>query len=114
MFIKGSSVPSYEALSDVRQKTLAYGEKTLLAEFRLAKGAEVPEHSHPHEQTGYLVSGRIDLTLSGETYEVQPGDSWSIPGNLPHKAKAHEESIVIEVFSPVREEYLPGNGTAID
>lgn len=89
-------------------KTLAYGEKTLMAEFRLRKGADLPRHSHPHEQTGYLVSGRIDLTIDKATYAVNPGDSWSIPGNVEHNAVAVEDSVAIEVFSPVREDYLPG------
>lgn len=107
MFKKGSTVNYYEAIPNVHQKTLVYGEKTLLAEFKLEKGVVLPDHSHPHEQTGYLVSGRIDLIVEGQTHEAVPGDSWSIPGNMVHRAIAHEESIVVEVFSPVREDYLP-------
>ena len=84
-----------------------YGENTLMVEFRLAKGADLPAHQHPHEQTGYLVSGRIDLTIDGVVHEVRPGDSWCIPGNAAHAAVAHEDSVALEVFAPVREDYLP-------
>jgi unsaturated pyranuronate lyase len=94
-------------LDKVRRKTLVYGEKTLLTEFRLEKGAALPEHRHPYEQTGYLVSGRIDLTIGDETHRVDPGGSWCIPGNVAHRAVAHEDSVAIEVFSPVREDYIP-------
>ena len=108
MFRKGDTGGYRTALDRVRLKTLVHGEKTLLAEFRLEKGAVLPKHSHPHEQTGYLVSGRIDLTIGGKMNAVLPGDSWCIPGGVEHNAVAHEDSVAIEVFSPVREDYLPG------
>jgi quercetin dioxygenase-like cupin family protein len=94
-------------LDKIQQKTLAYGDKSLMAEFRLEQGADLPRHSHPHEQTGYLVSGQIELTIGDETYRVKPGDSWCITGNVEHKAMALEDSVAIEVFSPVREDYIP-------
>ncbi len=94
-------------LAKIGRKTLVYGKETLMTEFRLEKGAVLPVHSHPHEQTGYLVSGRLDLTIGAETYRVEPGGSWCIPGNMEHSATAGEVSVAIEVFSPVREDYLP-------
>jgi len=84
-----------------------YGEKTLFTEFRLKKESDLPSHSHPHEQTGYLVSGKIRLTVGDETLDAEPGDSWCIPGGVEHGAEILEDSIAIEVFSPVREDYLP-------
>jgi len=107
MFKKNDGSGYKAPLEKITFKTLAYGEKTLLAEFRLEKGAVLPRHSHPHEQTGYLVSGRIRLTIGEETYDVVPGDSWSIPGNVDHNAVAHENSTAVEVFSPVRQDYIP-------
>ena len=91
----------------VRFKTLVHGDKTHMWEFRLEKGSPLPKHSHPNEQTGYLVSGRIDLYIEGDKLEARPGDSWCIPGDLEHSAEALEDTVVIEVFSPVREDYLP-------
>jgi len=108
MFRKNAAAGYKNASDKIRWKTLVHGEKTLLTEFRLEKGAVLPKHSHPHEQTGYLVSGRIDLTIGAETHPAVPGDSWCIPGNTEHHAVAHEDSVAIEVFSPVREDYLPG------
>ncbi len=96
-----------DVLDKIRQKTLVHGEKTLLTEFRLEKGAVLPRHSHPHEQTGYLVSGRLDLTIGKETHRAEPGSSWCIPGDVEHSAIACEETVAIEVFSPVREDYIP-------
>ena len=96
-----------DVLEKIQQKTLVYGDKTLMAEFRLEQGADLPRHSHPHEQTGYLISGHIALTIGDETHQVKPGDSWCIAEDVEHKATALEDSVAIEVFSPVREDYIP-------
>jgi len=111
MFYKSNSGGYKQILEGIMLKTLVYGEKTLLAEFRLQKGANLPKHSHPHEQTGYLISGRIQLSIGDETFEVEPGDCWSIPGNVEHAAEIIEDAIAVEVFSPVRKDYLPDNLT---
>lgn len=75
-------------------------------EFRIVKGSGLPIHSHPHEQTGYLISGKIELTMDGKAYDVAPGDSWCIPGDVEHSASVLEDALVVEVFSPVREDYI--------
>jgi quercetin dioxygenase-like cupin family protein len=95
-----------EILPGIWIKTQVYGEKSLLSEFHMKKGSRLPDHSHPHEQTGYLVSGKMRLTVEGETLEAAPGDSWCVPGNARHHAEMLEDTVAIEVFSPVREEYL--------
>jgi quercetin dioxygenase-like cupin family protein len=96
-----------QALEGVSYKTLVHGERTLLAEFHLDKGAVVPTHSHPHEQTGYVVSGRMEFTIGDEHFDAVAGTSWCIPSDVPHGVTVLEDTVVIEVFSPVREEYLP-------
>jgi len=95
------------AAAGIRRKTLIYGDNTLMAEFLLDKGAVLPMHSHPEEQTGYLVSGHMRLTIGGDTYGIRPGDSWLVPGNVTHGAQIPEDSVALEVFSPVRKDYLP-------
>lgn len=107
MFEKHTGGGYKKALDGIEQKTLAYGDKTLMVEFRLQQGAALPLHSHPHEQTGYLVAGNIRLTIGADVHEVLPGDSWCIPGDALHCAEIIKDSVAIEVFSPVREDYLP-------
>jgi quercetin dioxygenase-like cupin family protein len=109
MFYKKDSDGYKQVLPGIKLKTLVYGEKTLFTEFRMERGSLLPDHSHPHEQTGYMVSGKMKLTVAGETFEVEPGDSWCVPGNVKHHAEILADSVVIEVFSPVREDYLPQN-----
>jgi quercetin dioxygenase-like cupin family protein len=54
------------------------------------------------------VSGHLKLTIGDEEYDVLPGDSWSIPGEVEHDAEVLEDSVAVEVFSPLRNDYLPG------
>jgi len=89
-------------------KTLVFGEKTLFTEFRMEAGSILPKHSHPHEQTGCLIEGRMRLTIGDHAFEAEKGDSWCIPGTVEHGAEILEYSVAVEVFSPVREDYLPG------
>ena len=107
MFQQHSEEGYRPVLEGIELKTLAHGERTLLAEFRLAAGAVLPMHRHPHEQTGYLVSGRLRLTVGGETFEAGPGDAWCVPSEVEHGGEALVDTVAVEVFSPVREDYLP-------
>ncbi len=107
MFNKHSDSGYQPALEGIERKTLAHGERTIMTEFRLRKGSVLPRHCHPHEQTGYLVQGRLCLSIGTEAMQLQPGDSWCIPGGVEHGAEILEDSVAIEVFSPVREDYLP-------
>jgi quercetin dioxygenase-like cupin family protein len=107
MFTSASTSGFKDAVPGIRFKTLAHGAKTLFSEFHLSKGAVLPRHSHPHEQTGYLISGAIRLTIGSDSFDAKPGDCWCIGSNIEHHAVILEDSIAIEVFSPVREEYLP-------
>ena len=90
----------------IRFKTVAAGERSHLTEFHLTKGTVIPEHAHPQEQTGYLVSGRLTFRIGAETFETRPGDGWNIGGGVGHGVDVLEDSVVIEVFSPPREDYL--------
>lgn len=94
-------------LDKIKRKTLVHGEKTLMVEFNLEQGGEIPLHSHPHEQTGYLVSGKVELLIMDQVYMVNPGDSWCILGGQEHGLRTLEDAVVIEVFAPIREDYLP-------
>ena len=107
MFTKHSSEGFIKALPGVNRKTLVYGQKTLMTEFFLEKGNSIPAHSHPHEQTGYLVKGKLHFTIGSQIIDAKSGDSWCIPSDESHGAEVLEDSTVIEVFSPVREDYLP-------
>lgn len=107
MFYKKNTDGYQFPLDGVAQKTLVYGEKTLMTEFLLEPGSDLPIHHHPHEQTGYLVKGRLKMIINEEEFIAEPGDSWCIGSDINHGAEALEKSVAVEIFSPVREEYLP-------
>ena len=91
----------------IRMKNLAHGQHTMMMQFLLDEGSHIPRHSHPQEQTGYLVAGSLRFTIGEKTYTLSAGDSWCVPGGTPHKVDVLSDSVVIEVFSPLRTDYLP-------
>ena len=105
MFRKWSEGVPVEAAPGAFRRTLAFGEKTLLVEWRISKDATVPLHEHPHEQTGYLAEGEMDMTIGGETRRMLPGDGYTAPGGIPHGMVAIADCRIVDVFAPVREEY---------
>lgn len=107
MFTPQESRQKRRMMYGIDMTPLAWGQNTILVRFDLEKGSAIPPHDHPHEQTGYLVSGRLRLTIADQTFDAVSGDSWSIPGAMRHGAEAMEDCVAVEVFSPLREEYLP-------
>jgi len=107
MFNKPDSTGYKQVTEGVQLKVLVHGDNMLMAEFKLTAGSGVPEHEHPHEQAGYVVSGRMRMNVEGEQpFETGFGGAWSIPGDIPHSAEVLEDAVVIEVFHPVREDFL--------
>lgn len=101
------------SITSVPPKTLApgitghyvHGEKTTLGLVTLAAGSTVPPHHHPQEQITYILEGRLQMTIGGEEFLLQPGTYHLIPSNVVHSAVALTDCILIDVFSPVREDY---------
>lgn len=82
-----------------------HGENVTLTNWSVEAGAEFPEHSHPHEQISIVTEGEFELTLDGETDVLHPGQIAVIPPHIPHSGVARTECEIIDVFSPVREDY---------
>lgn len=106
MYTKKDDTGYKTPLEGVHFKTLVHGKNTSMHEFHLDKGAQIPLHKHPHEQTGYLVSGKMNFTIGDETFLAEAGTSWNIAGDIEHSVDVIDDCVVIEVFSPVREDYL--------
>ena len=85
---------------------IASGEKVMFSLVTLEPGAVVPEHAHPHEQMGMMVSGTMELTVAGETRTLSGNAIYLIPGGVSHKAVGGPEgAVVLDAFSPPRDEY---------
>lgn len=86
--------------------SMAVGEKSMVCKMNYMVGNFATEHTHPHEQSGYVISGKYQMTIDDKEYQLNPGDSYAIPGNIPHSFKVIEAGEVIDVFTPIREDYL--------
>lgn len=89
-------------------RQVAVGSKLLLAAVTVQPGCTVPAHSHPHEQIGYLVSGRATFRTGDSEREMGPGDMYVIPGGEMHgvTVTSHEPGVFVDVFTPIREDYV--------
>lgn len=101
----GTDWPEVEAVPGVHRRVLSCGENMMIVQFRIAKGAEVPLHTHPHEQIGHVVSGRLIMQIGDERRELGPGEGYSVPGGLQHGATGVTDTVVADSFHPVREDY---------
>jgi quercetin dioxygenase-like cupin family protein len=112
-FIDIDSVKPLELIKGCRMRT-PYGEKLMLSYLEMDEGAVVPLHWHPHEQGGMLLKGKMELTIGEEVRVVGAGSMFIIPPNTPHKAVAVDgPAVVLDVFSPVREDYAELHNTYI-
>lgn len=94
-----------EMFPGVVRRTLVSGDRQTLVRIDLAHDAEVPEHTHPHEQAGTVVTGRIHLRVGAEEQDLDEGASYLIPSDVPHFVRALAPTTLVEVFAPVREEF---------
>ncbi len=83
------------------------GERMTMVVFSLKNGAPIPEHSHPHEQMGVVMEGKMKLIIDGKAKVVQPGSAWHIPSEVVHSGECLEENtVVLECFSPPRDDLV--------
>ena len=98
------NIPSKELMPGYHGQMI-HGQQITWAFWTVEEGAEVPEHKHHHEQMMHVVSGKFEFTLNGKTKVFTEGDIVLIPSNHLHGGKALTPCKLMDVFSPVREEY---------
>lgn len=98
-----------ERLNPTIGRRMLNGEAMTLAQITLAAGAVVPEHAHPNEQIATVLSGRLRFVVGGDEREVGRGESVLVPGGVPHRVEALEDSVVLDAFAPRREDWLSGD-----
>jgi quercetin dioxygenase-like cupin family protein len=95
-----------EELNDLIGRKMIVGEKCMLAQIFLAKGAVVPEHHHDAEQITYILEGALQFHIEGKDVVVRQGQVLVIPSNVPHSALALEDTLDVDVFSPLRYDWI--------
>ena len=100
-----------ESVTDVIDRRLVTGERTMLAHVYLKKGSVVPQHSHDNEQFTYILDGALHFFIGADESEeviVRTGEVLHIPSNVLHKAVALEDTLDLDVFTPIRQDWLDG------
>ncbi len=99
------SVP-LEVMSDTISRKIISGDKAMVAQVFLKKGAVVPEHQHESEQITYILDGALKFELEGTEVVVHKGEVLRIPSHVPHRAVALEDTLDLDIFSPIRTDWL--------
>jgi len=98
-----------EQLNPQIGRQMLHTENMTIARIVLAAGAVVPQHQHENEQIATVLEGRLRFVVDGESFEVGPGQSVPLAANVPHQVTALEDSVVLDVFAPVREDWVRGD-----
>ncbi len=98
-----------ESLSPTISRQVVHGEKITIARLVLKKGAVVPEHAHHNEQVSTILAGSLLFHLEGQNINLLAGESLIIPPNVPHSAEALEDCEALDVFTPLRDDWIRGD-----
>jgi len=95
-----------EKITEMISQKIVSGEREMLAQIYLKRGALVPMHSHESEQMTYILQGALKVVVGGEEMTVREGEVLHVPSRIPHQAEALEDTFELDVFSPVRKDWL--------
>ncbi|NMA84806.1 MAG: cupin domain-containing protein [Epulopiscium sp.] len=106
MIIKNQSIELETVGEGVQRKILASGGDMMTVEVHFKKGAIGAVHTHPHEQISYILAGSFEFEMNGKKEVLQVGDTYYVGPNVPHGVVALEDAIILDVFTPQREDFL--------
>jgi unsaturated pyranuronate lyase len=95
-----------EKITEMISQKIVAGEREMLAQIYLKRGALVPMHTHDSEQMTYILQGSLRFHVGGEEIIVREGEVLHIPSGTPHQAEALEDTFELDVFSPIRRDWL--------
>lgn len=105
-FIKGEDLDWEVVGEGLRRKIMGYDDKIMLVKVHFEVGAVGQMHEHYHSQVTYVESGSFNVTIDGKTQTLKGGDSFYIPPHSLHGAICTEAGVLIDVFSPIREDFM--------
>jgi quercetin dioxygenase-like cupin family protein len=103
--VKSQDAQSFTPEPGMTRQVLAHSDELMLVRHYFEQGWSGARHSHPHHQLVYVVRGALRVEVGGEIFDVSAGDSFVVDGGVEHQASALEASEVLDVFTPVREDY---------
>jgi quercetin dioxygenase-like cupin family protein len=105
-FASDSALPWEDAGDGIRRKVLCYDVGVMMVRVSFEAGAVGAEHDHPHVQCSLVESGVFEITIAGTTRRLTAGDSFLVPPNARHGAVAVEAGVLVDVFTPMREDFV--------
>ena len=105
-FILIDEIEWEEVDKGVKRKIMSYDDKIMMVQIHFTKGAVGAAHKHPHSQSSYVDSGKFEVTVGGEKQILKRGDGFYIPSDVTHGVLCLEEGILIDTFSPIREDFI--------
>lgn len=106
VFIENSEIAWEQMDTSVKRKVMAWDDKLMLVKVAFEKGGVGSLHQHPHTQISHVESGLFEVEVSGEKKVLKAGDAFFIPPNAIHGAVCLEAGVLIDVFSPMREDFV--------
>jgi quercetin dioxygenase-like cupin family protein len=104
-YLRWSDLP-LEKVSETLSRKIITGEREMVTQIFMARGCFVPTHSHESEQITYVLKGALKFCLAGKEIVVREGEVLCIPSWLEHSAEALEETVEMDIFSPIRQDWL--------
>ena len=106
-FVEGGSIPEEVVGKGVSRRVLGHDDQLMMIQVRFEKGGVGSLHRHPHRQVSYVAAGKFSATIGGEERVLNAGDSFFVPPDTEHGVVALEAGVLIDVFAPAREDFLP-------
>lgn len=107
VFTKAAGIEWQTVGEGVRRKILSYEPLMMLVYVEFKRGSIGPLHRHPHTQMTYIESGSFEVSVGGKKEILRGGDCFYIPSDAEHGVVALEESTLVDIFTPVREDFIP-------
>lgn len=108
-FFKEQTAPWEKADEGITRQFVGFNTQMMMVKVKFEKGAIGYVHDHFHSQATYVASGRFEITIDGKAEILEVGDGFFVQPNLKHGAKCLEAGVLIDVFAPVREDFLKGS-----
>lgn len=105
-FVRCAEIGWETMVEGMRRQVLGHGTDLMIVRVEADSGAVGPLHQHPHRQATYIISGKFEVTMGDEKTELGVGDCFYVESEVPHAVRALEGGVLLDVFTPVREDFL--------
>lgn len=106
LFIKANELEWESVAPGMKRKFMGYNEEIMMIQVKFDKGGIGARHKHRHSQTTYIVNGKFEVNIANKSKILSAGDGFYIPPNIEHGVVCLEEGILVDVFSPIREDFI--------